>query len=182
MQVILLEKVQNLGDLGEEVSVKSGFGRNFLIPAGRALPATKLNREKFESRRAELEAAAAKVLEQAKARQQKLQQAGDIQILVNASVEGKLFGSVSADDIAKKLNEAGADVDSNEVRLPTGPLRHTGEYDIDVQLHADVLETVQVNVTSEAEIQARAEAEEARKAREAARAEAEAIAKAQEEA
>ncbi len=182
MQVILLEKVQNLGDLGEEVSVKSGFGRNFLIPAGRALAATKSNREKFEARRAELEAAAAKVLEQANARQQKLQKAGAIQILVNASVEGKLFGSVSASDIADKLNEAGADVDSNEVRLPSGPLRHTGDYEIDVQLHADVLETVQVSVTSEAEIQARAEAEEARKAREASRAEAEAIAKAQEEA
>lgn len=182
MQVILLEKVQNLGDLGEEVNVKSGFGRNFLIPAGRALPATKDNRKKFEARRAELEAAAAEVLKEANARQQKLKQAGDIQILVNASVEGKLFGSVSAADIADKLNEAGADVDRNEVRLPTGPLRHTGEYELDVQLHADVLETVNVNVTSEAEIQARAEAEEARKAREAARAEAEAIAKAQEEA
>lgn len=102
--------------------------------------------------------------------------------MANAGVEGKLFGSITAADIADALNAAGADIDRNEVRLPTGPLRHTGEYNIDIQLHADVIEVVKVNVSSEAELQAKAEAEEAKKAREAALEEAEAIAKAQEEA
>lgn len=182
MQVILLEKVQKLGDLGDEVTVKSGFGRNFLVPKGKALAATKLNREKFEARRAELEAAAAKLLSEAEARKTKLEAAGDLSIMANAGVEGKLFGSVTAADIADALNEKGADVDRNEVRLPTGPLRHTGEYNIDVQLHADVVVSVKVDISSEAQLQARAEAEEAKKAREAALAEAEAIAKAQEDA
>lgn len=182
MQVILLEKVQKLGGLGDEVSVKAGFGRNYLVPNGKALPANKKNREIFESRRAELEAAAAKLQAEAEARKQKLVAAGDVNILANAGVEGKLFGSISAADIADSLNAAGADIDRNEVRLPSGPLRHTGEYNIDIQLHADVIETVKVSVTSEVEIQAKAAAEEARKAREAALEEAEAIAKAQEEA
>lgn len=181
MQVILLEKVQKLGNLGDEVSVKSGYGRNFLVPAGKALPATKNNREKFEERRADLEAAAAKILVAAQEREKKLVAAGDIDVMANAGVEGKLFGSVTAADIADAVNTKGADVDRNEVRLPTGPLRHTGEYNIDVQLHADVVVSVKVNITSEAEIAAIAAAEEARKARDVAREEAEAIAKAQEE-
>ena len=182
MQIILLEKVQKLGNLGDEVSVKAGFGRNYLVPTGRALPATKLNREKFEARRAELEAAAAKVLAEAESRKAKLVAAGELNMMANAGVEGKLFGSITAADIADALNAAGAEVDRNEVRLPTGPLRHTGEYNIDVQLHADVVVTVQVTVTSEAELQAKAAAAEAKKAREAAMEEAEAIAKAQEDA
>ncbi len=181
MQVILLEKVQKLGNLGDEVKVKSGFGRNFLVPKGKALPATKANREVFESRRADLEAAAAKVLAEADQRKQKLVAAGDLSIMANAGVEGKLFGSITAADIADQLNAAGADIDRNEVRLPSGPLRHTGEYNIDVQLHADVVVTVKVNVTSEAELQAKAAADEAAKAKAKALEEAEAIAKAQEE-
>lgn len=181
MQVILLEKVQRLGNLGDEVSVKAGFGRNFLVPTGKALPATKNNREKFEARREELEAAAAKLLNAAEARKAKLVAAGDVNIMANAGVEGKLFGSVTASDIADAVNAKGADVDRNEVRLPTGPLRHTGEYQIDVQLHADVLVSVAVNITSEAEIAAKAAADEAKKARDAARQEQEAIAKAQEQ-
>jgi large subunit ribosomal protein L9 len=182
MQVILLEKMQRLGDLGDEVTVKSGFGRNFLVPKGKALPANKRNREVFEARRAELEAAAAKIYAEAEARQAKLVAAGDVNIMANAGIEGKLFGSVGAHDIADALNAAGADIDRNEVRLPTGALRHTGEYDIDVQLHSDIIVTVKVSITSEAQIQAQAEAAEAEKARAAALAEAEAIAKAQEEA
>ena len=181
MQVILLEKVQRLGNLGDEFSVKSGFGRNFLVPKGKALPATKANREKFEARREELEAAAAKLLNEAEARKAKLVAAGDVNIMANAGVEGKLFGSVTAADIADAVNAKGADIDRNEVRLPTGPLRHTGEYQIDVQLHADVLVSVAVNITSEAEIAAKAAAEEAKKARDAAREQQEAIAKAQEQ-
>ena len=181
MQVILLEKVQRLGNLGDEVSVKAGFGRNFLVPKGKALPATKANREKFEARREELEAAAAKLLNEAEARKAKLVAAGYVNIMANAGVEGKLFGSVTAADIADAVNAKGADIDRNEVRLPTGPLRHTGEYQIDVQLHADVLVSVAVNITSEAEIAAKAAAEEAKKARDAAREQQEAIAKAQEQ-
>lgn len=182
MQVILLEKMQKLGNLGDEVTVKAGFGRNFLVPQGKALPANKRNREVFETRRAELEAAAAKLLGEAEQRQQKLVAAGDIDIMANAGIEGKLFGSVGASDIADALNAAGADVQRNEVRLPTGALRHTGEYNIDIQLHSDVVVTVKVTIASEAQIQAQAEAAEAEKARAAALEEAEAIAKAQEEA
>jgi large subunit ribosomal protein L9 len=182
MQVILLEKVQKLGNLGDEVSVKSGFGRNFLVPTGKALPATKANREVFEARRADLEAAAAKVFSDAEQRKAKVEAAGDISIMANAGSEGKLFGSIGAFDIAEELNKAGAEVDRKEVRLPTGAIRHTGEYNIDVQLHADIIVTVKVTISSEAQLAAQAEAAEAAKARAAALEEAEAIAKAQEEA
>lgn len=181
MQVILLEKMQKLGNLGDEVSVKSGFGRNFLVPNGKALPANKKNREVFESRRVELEAAATKLLSEAEQRKEKLVAAGDVNILANAGIEGKLFGSVGAADIAEQLNAAGADISGKEVRLPTGALRHTGEYNIDIQLHTDVVVTVKVEITSEAEIQAKAAADEAAKAKAVALEEAEAIAKAQEE-
>jgi len=181
MQVILLEKMQKLGNLGDEVSVKAGFGRNFLVPTGKALPANKRNREVFEARRADLEAAAAKLLSEAEQRKEKLVAAGDVNIMANAGIEGKLFGSIGATEIADTLNEAGADIARNEVRLPTGALRHTGEYTIDIQLHSDVVVGVKVNITSEAQIQAQAEAAEAEKARVAALEEAEAIAKAQEE-
>ena len=181
MQVILLEKMQKLGDLGDEVTVKSGFGRNFLVPKGKALPANKKNREVFEARRAELEAAAAMLHAEAEARKAKLVAAGDVNIMANAGIEGKLFGSVSANDIAEALNAAGADIARNEVRLPTGALRHTGEYNVDIQLHSDIIVTVKVSITSEAQIQAQAEADEAEKARAAALEEAEAIAKEQEE-
>lgn len=182
MQVILLEKVQKLGNLGDEVAVKSGFGRNFLVPTGKALPANKRNREVFEARRAELEAAAAKLQAEAEKRKVKLLAAGDVNIMANAGIEGKLFGSIGAADIADTLNAAGADVERNEVRLPGGPLRHTGEYDIDVQLHSDVVVSVKVNITSEAQLQAQAQSAEAEKAKAAALEEAEAIAKEQEEA
>ena len=149
MQVILLEKMQNLGDLGDEVSVKSGFGRNFLIPAGKALPANKKNRETFETRRAELEALAAKAQSEAEKRKAKLVATGEINIVANAGIEGKLFGSVSALDIVAALNEVGVNIERNEVRLPAGPLRHTGEYTIDIQLHSDVIVPIKVNVLSD---------------------------------
>jgi len=182
MQVILLEKVQRLGDLGDEVAVKSGFGRNFLVPTGKALPANKRNREIFEERRADLEAAAAKLQSEAEQRKVKLLEAGDVSIMANAGIEGKLFGSVGAADIIEVLNAAGADIERNEVRLPDGPLRHTGEYNIDIQLHSDVIVVVQVIVASEAQNLAQAEAEEAAKAKAVALEEAEAIAKEQEDA
>ncbi len=182
MQVILLEKMPKLGDLGDEVTVKSGFGRNYLIPQGKALPANKRNREIFESRRAELEAQAAKLHAQAQQRKEKLLAAGDIKIMANAGVEGKLFGSVGAADIAEALNASGADIIRQEVRMPEGAIRHTGEYVIDIQLHPEVVVAVNVVVASEAQLAAQAEAAEAEKARAKALEEAEAIAKAQEEA
>jgi len=182
MQVILLEKMQKLGNLGDEVAVKSGFGRNFLVPTGKALPANKRNREIFESRRAELEAAAAKLQTEAEQRKVKLVAAGDVNVMANAGIEGKLFGSIGAHDIADALNAAGAEIERNEVRLPEGALRHTGEYTIDIQLHSDVIVTVNVNISSEAQLAALAEAEQAEKAKAKALEEAEKIAKEQEDA
>ena len=179
MQVILLEKMQKLGNLGDEVAVKAGFGRNFLVPTGKALPANNRNREVFESRRAELEAAAAKLHAEAEQRKTKLVAAGDVNIMANAGIEGKLFGSVGAQDITDALNSAGAEIERNEVRLPEGALRHTGEYSIDIQLHTDVVVAVNVNITSEAQLAALAEAEQAEKAKAKALEEAEAIAKEQ---
>lgn len=181
MQVILLEKMQKLGDLGDEVSVKSGFGRNFLVPTGRALPANKKNREVFEARRADLEAAAAKLQVEAEKRKTILVAAGDVNIMANAGIEGKLFGSIGALDIAEVLNAAGANIERKEIRLPEGPFRHTGEYTIDIQLHHDVVVNVKVNITSEAQIQAQSEAAQAEKAKAKALEEAEEIAKEQEE-
>ncbi|NOQ81712.1 MAG: 50S ribosomal protein L9 [Methylophaga sp.] len=181
MQVILLEKMQKLGNLGDEVAVKAGFGRNFLVPNGKALPANKRNREVFESRRAELEAAAAKLVGEAEQRKTKLVAAGDVNIMANAGIEGKLFGSIGAQDIADAVNAQGADVARNEVRLPEGALRHTGEYSIDIQLHSDVIVALSVNITSEAQLAALAEAENAEKAKAKALEEAEEIAKAQDE-
>jgi len=181
MQVILLEKMQKLGNLGDEVAVKAGFGRNFLVPNGKALPANKRNREVFESRRAELEAAAAKLLGEAEQRKTKLVAAGDVNVMANAGIEGKLFGSIGAQDIADALNAQGAEIARNEVRLPEGALRHTGEYSIDIQLHSDVVVAVSVNITSEAQLAALAEAAEADKAKAKALAEAEEIAKEQAE-
>lgn len=181
MQVILLDKVQKIGNLGDEVAVKSGFGRNFLVPTGRALPANSRNREIFEARRADLEAAAAKLQAEAVQRKVKLVAAGDVNIKANAGIEGKLFGSVGAADIVDELNAAGADIERNEVRLPTGPLRHTGEFDIDIQLRSDVIVTVKVHITSEAQLLAQTEAESAGTAKAKALEEAEAITKAQED-
>ena len=146
MQVILLEKMRKLGNLGDEVSVKSGFGRNFLVPKGKALLANKKNKAAFELRSADLEAEASQSLAQAKSRKEKLVAAGTVNILANASIEGKLFGSIGAVDIAKQLNVAGADIENKEILLPTGALRHIGEYNIDIQLHANIVVTVTVNV------------------------------------
>jgi len=149
MEVILLERVGKLGDLGDKVTVKPGFGRNFLFPYGKAVPATAANLADFESRRAELEKAAAEQLAAANARAAKLADA-EVTIAANAGEDGKLFGSVGTREIADSLNAAtGADVDKSEVRLPEGALRHTGEFELDVQLHSDVTVTIKVIVASE---------------------------------
>jgi large subunit ribosomal protein L9 len=150
MQIILLDKVANLGGLGDNVAVKSGYARNFLFPQGKAVPATKANIEKFEARRAELEAKLADDLTAANDRAAKIAALGEVTIASKAGDEGKLFGSVGTRDIADAITEAGVKVSKAEVKLPTGTLRETGEYDIDVQLHAEVTATVKVVVIAEA--------------------------------
>lgn len=148
MQVILLEKVTNLGKLGDMVNVKSGYGRNFLIPRGKAVPATDDNRNKFEARRADLERAESDTLAKAQARQEKLN-GQVITIAALAGDEGKLFGSIGTIDIAQALTSAGFATEKQELRLPTGPLRATGEHKITVHLHPDVDAEVTINVVAE---------------------------------
>ena len=148
MQIILLEKVQNLGDLGDKVNVKPGFGRNFLIPTGKAVPATESNLAAFEARRAELEKAAAEKLAAAQARADKLAELS-VTITRKASDEGKLFGSVSNIDIADAITAAGVEVGKAEVRMPEGAIRDIGEFDIGVHLHTDIDSTVKVVVAAD---------------------------------
>jgi large subunit ribosomal protein L9 len=150
MQIILLDKVANLGGLGDNVTVKSGYARNFLFPQGKAVPATKANIEKFEARRAELEAKLAADLAAANDRAAKVAALGEVTIASKAGDEGKLFGSVGTRDIADAITEAGVKVSKAEVKLPNGTLRETGEFDIDLQLHAEVIATVKVVVIAEA--------------------------------
>lgn len=148
MDVILLQKVQNLGGLGEIVSVKPGFARNFLIPRGKAVTATSANRAACEARRAELERAAAQTLASAQARREVLN-AKIVTIPMRAGDGGKLFGSVGTQDIADALTNAGAAVEKSEVRLPNGAFRHTGEYEVTIHLHPDVDAQIKVIVAAE---------------------------------
>jgi len=148
MQVILLEKVGRLGNLGDQVNVKSGYGRNFLIPFGKAVSATKDNIAEFEKRRAELEAAAAERRAGAEARAAKLAELV-VTIAANAGDEGKLFGSIGTRDIADAISGAGVAVEKSEVRLPNGVIREIGEFDIDVQLHSDVMQAIKLRVVAE---------------------------------
>ncbi len=148
MEVILLEKVANLGSLGDIVKVKDGFGRNFLIPQGKAKRATEANKAEFEARRAELEQHQADILTVAKARGEKL--AGQtIEIAQKAGEDGRLFGSVTNHDIANALTEKGNEVSKSEVRLPEGALKAVGEFPISIALHHDVVVDVTVNVVPE---------------------------------
>ncbi|HAK35447.1 MAG TPA: 50S ribosomal protein L9 [Pantoea sp.] len=149
MQVILLDKVANLGSLGDQVNVKAGYARNFLVPQGKAVPATKKNVEYFEARRAELEAKLADVLAAANARAEKINALGSVTIASKSGDEGKLFGSIGTRDIADALTNAGLEVDRAEVRLPNGALRNTGEFNIAIQLHHDVTAEVLVTIVSE---------------------------------
>lgn len=148
MDVILLEKVTNLGDLGEKVSVKPGFGRNYLIPKGKAVPATADRIAEFEQRRAELEKAAAEKLAEAQTRAEAIS-ALTLVITQKAGDEGKLFGSVGQADVADAVVAAGVELDKHEVRMPEGVIRQTGEYAIAIHLHADV--TVDLTLTVQAE-------------------------------
>ena len=146
MQVILLQTIKNLGDLGAVVDVRSGYGRNFLIPQGKALPATKGNLAEVEQRRAELEKQAAEQLAAAQERGEKLNEAS-VTVTSKAGDEGKLFGSVGTRDIADAITAStGVEVEKAEVKLPHGALRNTGEYEIDVVLHADVTVTIKLAV------------------------------------
>lgn len=148
MNVILLERMGKLGDLGDEVAVRGGFARNFLIPTGKAVRATKDNRQSFEARRAELEKAASDRLTQAKGRASELE-GKELTMMVKAGDEGKLYGSVGTQDIADALTARVAPVDRAEVRLPEGAIRQTGEYEIDLQLHTDLTIAVKVVVIGE---------------------------------
>ena len=149
MEVILLDNVGSLGGLGDRVDVKPGYGRNFLIPQGKAVPATPENVEKFEARRAELEAAAAATLGAAQKRAEGIQALEQVQIAATAGEEGKLFGSVGTRDIAEALTAAGCETDKSEVRLPDGAIRELGEYEIMIQLHAEVATTANIAIVAE---------------------------------
>lgn len=148
MEVILLEKVANLGNLGDQVKVRPGYGRNFLIPQQKAVPATKANIEKFEARRAELEAAAAEALAAAQARAAQIAAVGPVALARMAGEEGKLFGSVGPGDIAEALSALGVDVEKREVIMPEGPIHALGEYEVNVRTHSDVMQAVQVIITA----------------------------------
>jgi large subunit ribosomal protein L9 len=148
MDVILLEKVKNLGSLGARVSVKPGYGRNFLIPKGKAVPATEANITAFDARRAELERQEAEVLAAAQSRAAQLAEIAVV-IAAKSGDEGKLFGSVGTRDIAEAITASGVSVDKSEVRLPNGAIRNTGEYTVTLHLHSDVNAEVSVTVVAE---------------------------------
>ena len=150
MQIILMEKVVNLGNLGDVVKVKDGFARNFLIPQGKAKRATEANLKEFEKRRAELEKKANEQLTDAQERAAKLEGL-KVDISQKAGVDGRLFGSVTNADIAEALTKAtGVQVKKAEIRMPQGPLKHIGEFPIVVALHSDVLANITVHVVAEA--------------------------------
>jgi len=149
MQIILLEKVHNLGGLGDKIKVKPGYGRNYLIPYGKAVPATAANLVKFEARRAELEEAAKVVFAAAQTRADKLKDA-IVQILAKAGDEGKLFGSIGTKDISDALTTAqGIEVHKSEVLLPNGVIRQVGEHEVGLLLHSDIRVNVKINVVAD---------------------------------
>ncbi len=148
MNVILLERMGSVGDLGDEVTVKAGFARNYLIPQGKAVRATRDNRAEFETRRAELQRAADDRLNQAKGRSAQLEDL-TVTLVVKAGEEGKLYGSVGTQDIADAITATGAAVERAEIRMPDGVIRSTGEFAVDVQLHTDLTIPVTVAVVAE---------------------------------
>ncbi|MGN6223173.1 50S ribosomal protein L9 [Pseudoxanthomonas beigongshangi] len=149
MELILLQKVTNLGVLGDKVNVKPGYGRNYLVPQGKAVPATAANLAEFEAKRAEYEAKAKAVHDDAEGRRAKLEGAS-VTIKANASTEGKLFGSVGPRDIADAFTAAGLPLEKSEVVMGEGPIRNIGEFEVIAKLHADVETTVKVVVEAEA--------------------------------
>ena len=145
MRVILLEKVANLGKVGDQVKVKSGFGRNYLVPQGKAVRATADNIASFEARRADLEKAAEGVLQAAQKREEELQKL-KVVIAAQAGDEGRLFGSVGPSDVAKAISDAGIAVAKREVDLPEGPIRHVGKHEVTLNLHSDVSAKIEIEV------------------------------------
>lgn len=148
MKLILLEQVMNLGNLGDTVTVRPGFGRNYLLPQGKALPATQANLAEFEARRDVLERQAAERLGTAEARAQALDGV-EVSFAVNVSPEGRLYGSIGPREIADKLTEMGYTSEKAEVNLPDGPIRTTGEFEVDIILHADIAATIKVMISGE---------------------------------
>jgi large subunit ribosomal protein L9 len=148
MQIILLEKIANVGNLGDVVKVKDGYARNFLIPQGKAKRATPENLQAIEARRAELEKAAAEKLEGAHALAEKIE-GSSLRIPQKAGVDGRLFGSVTNVDIVEALKAQGVDVEKSMVRMPSGPLKHVGEHPVTITLHTDVSAHITVNVVGE---------------------------------
>jgi large subunit ribosomal protein L9 len=148
MEVILLQKVEHLGNLGDKVRVKGGYGRNFLVPSGRAVTATADNIKAFEERRAELEKKASGELGEARDRKEKIEQL-TVSIARKAGEQGRLFGSVGASDIAEAVTAVGVSLEKREVRLPEGPFHAVGEYEVQLHLHTDVSATLRLTVVAE---------------------------------
>jgi len=149
MEVILLENLGKLGNIGDTANVKAGYGRNYLVPQGKAVFATEKNLAEFELRRADLEAAAAAKLAEATARAAKLTEIGSVTIKAIAGDECKLFGSVGTRELEEAINAAGAQVAKSEINLPEGALRNVGEYSVEVQMHTDVTESITVVIEAE---------------------------------
>jgi large subunit ribosomal protein L9 len=149
MEVILLENIAKLGDLGDKVNVKSGYGRNFLIPQKKAVPATADNLEQFEARRAELEIVASGKLGEATVRAESVNGLA-ISITAKAGEEGKLFGSITVRDICEAVGGQGVEIEKSEVRMPEGPIRELGDFDINIHLHPDVNAVLKLSVVAEA--------------------------------
>ena len=149
MEVILLEKVGKLGDIGDVANVKAGFGRNYLIPQGKAVFATKENLAEFETRRADLEAAAATRMAEAQKRADKLAEIGSVTIMAIAGDEGKLFGSVGTREIEEAINGAGGEITKSEINLPEGAIRSVGEFSVELSLHTDITQAVTIVVEAE---------------------------------
>tara|TARA_Y100000994_G_scaffold236454_1_gene227067 strand:+ start:825 stop:1274 length:450 start_codon:yes stop_codon:yes gene_type:complete len=149
MEVVLLEKIGRLGDIGDTVKVKAGFGRNFLVPQGKAVYATKKNLEVFEARRADLEKQEAEKLKIAKERSEKIASLGVIKITAVVGEEGKLFGSVGVREIEEAINAVGGEISKNEINLPDGAYKQVGEYSVDIQLHSDITISVGILIESE---------------------------------
>jgi large subunit ribosomal protein L9 len=148
MEIILLEKIENLGAMGDKVNVRPGYGRNYLVPQGKAKAATAENIAEFEARRADLEKAAAETLAAAEARREQID-GKTVEIIAKAGEEGKLFGSIGTADIADAVKTTGVEIERNEIRLPEGAYRQIGEYDVVLHLHTDVDATIKLIVSAE---------------------------------
>jgi large subunit ribosomal protein L9 len=149
MDVILMENVENLGSIGDKVSVKSGFARNYLVPHGKAKMATAANLAEFEAIRAELEKAAALALQEAQTRKQEIEALGVVELTARVGSEGKLFGSIGVADVSDAIASLGGNVEKSEIRMPEGALRVVGEHIVDIHLYTDVDTQVTVNIIGE---------------------------------